>query len=472
MEEPDRISELPADILDKILGLLWIGEAARCAVLSTALRDAWYNLTELDFDDAFHHNIDSDYDDDPGIWHDTVNNYLKKHTGSIKKFDICFSCREYQCDFDMLLLSVTKKGVQELYITIYTDDPIKYRLPACIFKCPTLKILQASGVKIDPIKARCIFPNVTSISFSYVDFSPRNPQLHAVDIPMLERLEFKSCKDISHFNITAPKLGVLSIKDCYIGRDHDSDDDDYYYEDDDSHYANAINEFNKRLLEFFMSEEEDDDDDDDDESDYNDNSNSGGDDDDDDSDMFCYDPLNGEDKSGGGFLPANMDLGSIRALHLCRGGIGAVVDDFRMRLQMPVLDVKYLNLSGDYFPHSDSNSKLVSLLRSCPKLCKLEICFQRHGFEPLDCSGSFSDVLERHHNLHYRHNALRVLKLNLFSGSKSELQFIRGLIACFPTCKKVLVCCPKRFRSREKAKIKEEILSSCAASSAAKIYLK
>ncbi|CAH9093423.1 unnamed protein product [Cuscuta europaea] len=392
MEEPDRLSELPADVLDKIMGLLWIGEAARCAVLSTVLRDAW--------------------------------------------------------------------------------------LPACIFKCPTLKIVQASGVQIDPIKARCIFPNVTSISFSDVDFSPRSRQLHAVDVPMLRNLIFRGCEDISHFNITAPKLRTLSIKGCYIGHDCDSDsdnysqsdsddDDDYYYEDDDSRYTNDYrNEFEKRLFEFLMSQVEDDDD----ESDYSDNSDSGG--DYDDSNMFCYDLLSGEDKSGGGFLPANMDLGSIRALHLCCDGIGAVVDDFRMRLQMPALDVKYLNLSGDYFPDPDSNSKFVSLLQSCPKLCKLEICFELHGFESPDCSGSFSDLLGGQHNLHYRHNALRIMKLSLLSGSKSELQFITGLIACFPTCKKVLVCCPKRFWSREKAKIKEEILSSCGASSAVKIYLK
>ncbi|CAH9134434.1 unnamed protein product [Cuscuta epithymum] len=484
MEEPDRLSELPADVLDKIMGLLWIGEAARCAVLSTALRDAWYNLTELDFDDSFHDNIYSDCGDDPATWNDTINNYLKKHNGSIKKFGICFSLQVYQCDFDKLFVSVTKKGVQELYIEIDSDDPIKYRLPACIFKCPTLKIVQASGVKIDPIKARCIFPNVTSISFSDVDFSPRSPQLHVVDVPMLRKLIFSECKDISHFNITAPKLRTLSIKGCYIGHDRDSDngsqsdsdDDDYYHEDDDSRYANDYrDEFKKRLFEFIMSQVQvtihyaNDSRSDDDECDYNDNSDSGG---DDDSDMFCYDPLNGEDKSGGGFLPANMDLGSICALHLCCDGIGAVVDDFRIKPQMPVLDVTYLNLSGDYSPDSDSNSKFVSLLRSCPKLCKLVICFQLHGFESPDCSGSFSDHLEGHQNLHYRHNALQFLKLSLFSGSKSELQFITGLIACFPTCKKVLVCCPKRFRSREKAKIKEEILSSCGASSAAKIYLK
>ncbi|CAH9070004.1 unnamed protein product [Cuscuta epithymum] len=95
----------------------------------------------------------------------------------------------------------------------------------------------------------------------------------------------------------------------------------------------------------------------------------------------------------------------------------AVVDDFRMRLQMPTLDVKYLNLSGDYSPDSDSNSKFVSLLRCCPKLCKLEICFRLREPDSPDCSESVSDLLEGHLNLHYRHNALQTLKLNLFSGS-------------------------------------------------------
>ncbi|CAH9134439.1 unnamed protein product [Cuscuta epithymum] len=454
MEGRDRISELPADLIDKIMGKLWIGVAARMAVLNTVWRDAWYNLTELDFDDSFHHNIYADFDDDPATWHNTINDYLKKHNGNIKKFVVYFGLQVYIGEFDKLFLSVTKKDVQELDLQIYSDDGRNYRLPPCILKCPTLKTFRACGVKIDQITPRCMFPNVSFISFDSVHFDARSLQLHAVDLPKLQRLILRRCKNIYHFNITAPKLGFLSIEECYIGSDDEChrDNDDYYSDDDDDDDV----DFNS-----------DDDDhryagDNDDESDY-----------DDDSNMFHYNPAKGKEKIGGDFLPANLDLGSVCRLHLCCNAIGGVVDDFgRKGLQMPALDVKYLNLSGVYYLGFDNNSKFVNLLRSCPKLCKLEICFKLHGLDSPTCSESVSNLLEGLHKLHHRHNDLQTLNFNLYSASKSEVQFITGLIGCFPTCKKVFIFCQIRFPSKEKAKVRKEILSSSRALSTAKVYLK
>ncbi|CAH9093419.1 unnamed protein product, partial [Cuscuta europaea] len=236
MEERDKISELPADLIDKIMGKLWIGEAATTAVLNTVWRDAWYNLTEIDFDDSFHHNIYSDFDDDPATWHDTINDYLKKHNGNIKKFVVYFDLKVYIGEFDKLFLSVTKKGVQDLDLRIYSDDGRNYRLPPCILECPTLKTFRACGVKIDQITPRCMCPNVTFLSFDGVHFDASSLQLHCVDLPKLQSLTFRRCKNISHFNITAPKLGNLSIEECYIGSDdecHSNSDIDYYSDDDD-----------------------------------------------------------------------------------------------------------------------------------------------------------------------------------------------------------------------------------------------
>ncbi|CAH9086666.1 unnamed protein product [Cuscuta epithymum] len=441
MEERDRISELPADILDKIMGKLWIEEAATMAVLNTVWRDAWYSLTEVAFDASFHYILYCDFIKNPDKWHDIVNDYFKKHNGNIKRFDMYFGQQVYRGDFDKLFLSVTKKGVQELDLQIYSDDDRNYRLPPCILKCSTLKTFYACGVKIDQITPRCMFPNVTFLSFDLVHFGASSLQHHAVDLPKLQRLTFSRCTDISHFNITAPKLGILSIEKCYI-----SGDDDVEEEEEDDYYS------------------------DDDERDSDDSCSSGG---DDNNDMFCYNPTNEKDKPVGGFLPANLDLGSVSRLHLCCNAIWGVVDDFgRKGLQMPMLDVKYLNLSGDYYPGSDSNSKLVNLLRSCPKLCELEICFQLRGLDSPTCGESVSNLLEGLHRLHHRHNDLQTLKLSVYSASKSEVHLITGLIGCFPTCKKVFIFSQTRFSYAEEVEARNEILSSSRALSTAEVYFK
>ncbi|CAH9119691.1 unnamed protein product [Cuscuta europaea] len=57
----DRFSELPSEILDKILGLLDIQEAARMAILSKFWREMWFNLTDLNFDCNFFYHIEKKY---------------------------------------------------------------------------------------------------------------------------------------------------------------------------------------------------------------------------------------------------------------------------------------------------------------------------------------------------------------------------------------------------------------------------
>ncbi|VFR03507.1 unnamed protein product [Cuscuta campestris] len=49
----DQIRQLPVEILDHIMGLLPIQQAAKTAVLSKVWRDVWSSLTHLCFDDNF-----------------------------------------------------------------------------------------------------------------------------------------------------------------------------------------------------------------------------------------------------------------------------------------------------------------------------------------------------------------------------------------------------------------------------------
>nr|GMD28478.1 F-box/FBD/LRR-repeat protein At1g13570-like isoform X1 [Ipomoea batatas] len=57
----------------------------------------------------------------------------------------------------------------------------------------------------------CILPNVASLCFQWVDFGPINC---AIDVPVLEKLSFIRCRNIFHFDITAPKLCSLTIEFC------------------------------------------------------------------------------------------------------------------------------------------------------------------------------------------------------------------------------------------------------------------
>ncbi|XP_019149858.1 PREDICTED: F-box/LRR-repeat protein At3g26922-like [Ipomoea nil] len=218
--EKDRISELPVDMLDNIMGFLPIAEAARIAVLSRIWRDTWFNLTRLNFDCHFFDYMIKKYSNDcaTASFH-IIYKVLLQNNGSILKFVVCLpahhslryssTIRSRLFDFEQWMLRVMGKGVEEIHLR-FNPNLYDFRLPNCIFSCRTLKSLYLYGVSFKPIHAHSILPNVTSLCCERVNFCDLIP--HVANVPMLENLSFIQCKSFSEFNITAPKLRYLTIK--------------------------------------------------------------------------------------------------------------------------------------------------------------------------------------------------------------------------------------------------------------------
>ncbi|XP_031121147.1 uncharacterized protein LOC116024393 [Ipomoea triloba] len=229
----DRISELPFDIINKILGLLVIEEVAGMAVLSTFWRGIWLSFTHLNFDAMFLKHIEKKYSNahsdirtknkkkekrNNDIWTSAglyvINKVLIQHNGFINKFVIDFShtprntLRSRSFDFDQWLLFITQKGIEEISLSLKREDG--YCLPNCIFSCPSLRRLHICGVSFKPINAHCTLPNVTSLYFEDVNFDGGGL---LVDVPTLNSLSFIRCDNVTGFNITAQKLDHLAIID-------------------------------------------------------------------------------------------------------------------------------------------------------------------------------------------------------------------------------------------------------------------
>ncbi|CAH9093416.1 unnamed protein product [Cuscuta europaea] len=462
MEGRDRINELPLDILDNILGLLSIEEAARTAILSTFLRDAWYGLTQLNFGPGFARA--KFY----GVYHylDAIKKVLKHHRGPIRKFSFYYCWPVYKPDFDKLLRFVTQKGVEELYIESDNDCFRKYRLPYCIYTCRTLKILHLTGVRIEPISPPCIFPNVTSLYFRNVYFGYKNLLPCAIDVPLLQDMSFNRCVGIFCFNIMAPKLGSLTINNCssYDMYDVDDEDDDgngFVVDDDDN-----VDDDNSVS---FSSDDDDADSDGFSSGASDSNSDSiGSDDEEEEDDDFSDDDGGGSgsedvedediDTLGGGFLPFHLDLRSIHKLHLCCDSIEYFVDEYnRKGLQRTALNVEYLEISGVLNPKFDNIYHFTNLLQKCPRLRELSLYFKFHDSDSPTSIGDISNLLEGLHGMHETHYMLRTLNISIIKGSKTEMLFMKGLLACFPTCQKLSISCCKKFSSRMEFEFKQTI---------------
>lgn len=219
----DRISQLPSEILDHIMGLLPIQEAAKTAVLSRVWTDVWSNLSQLCFDIHFFNYCEkkhwraSKYHRISACFY-VVNKVLLQHKGSIWKFIFLLShvgkqtVKSRSFDLDQWLLLVTRRGVEEIHLRFGNGN---YTPPGCIFSCSTIRSLHLHGVSMDPLYCPCTLPNATSLCFENVRLVTENLPNYALIVPKLENLSFTDCTNMFHFIDSARNLHSLTI-DCYF----------------------------------------------------------------------------------------------------------------------------------------------------------------------------------------------------------------------------------------------------------------
>nr|GMD23810.1 F-box/FBD/LRR-repeat protein At1g13570-like [Ipomoea batatas] len=168
----DLISELPADVKERILELLSTRDAARTALLSTHWNHVWLRHGRLVFDTNFFQCVSSKGKAEKVIaLVNIINNILLLRDEPIKKFTLHMNetdLKPQQSDLDRWCRFLSRNGVQELTLLAVWGE---YKLPSCIVSCRTIKQLILDGFILDlPINARCIFPGVTSLVFNGVEF--------------------------------------------------------------------------------------------------------------------------------------------------------------------------------------------------------------------------------------------------------------------------------------------------------------
>ncbi|CAH9096378.1 unnamed protein product [Cuscuta epithymum] len=222
--------ELPREIMETILERLPTRDAARCALLSTQWRAAWYSQGRLVFDWAFCCSITSMYkfnkasQDECFSVVSIINSILMLRSGPIRIFtldypgrlnDLCRAMPLPQANMDGWCVFLSKNGVEELDLS--TSHPGHFKLPSCIVSCNTIKHLTLECFDFSlPVNAGCIFPGLLSAVFRRVWFRGNYDQGLVFSIPNLEKLAFDSCTGVTNFVIRAPKLKSLTLFRCVI----------------------------------------------------------------------------------------------------------------------------------------------------------------------------------------------------------------------------------------------------------------
>nr|GLL33744.1 F-box/FBD/LRR-repeat protein At1g13570-like [Ipomoea trifida] len=174
----DLISELPVEVNDRILEYLPTRDAARTALLSRQWNDVWLQHERLAFDSEFVQNFQQSQDDEGRTLVNIINNILFSRAVPVKKFTLHIdtaydpSPSPQQSDIDRLCLFLSSNGVEELNLSLYSNQEPDYQLPFCLLSCKTIKKLIVEGPFID---------------------LPVNACGNDVYLPMLEDLSFVKC---------------------------------------------------------------------------------------------------------------------------------------------------------------------------------------------------------------------------------------------------------------------------------------
>ncbi|CAH9119666.1 unnamed protein product [Cuscuta europaea] len=404
MAETDRISQLPADILDNILGFLPIEDAAKTVVLSTNWGGIWPNLTQLCFAPHFFRRLKNRYSTKHAAFY-VITKILLQHKGpTIRKFEVDYydskteTVKSRSYDIDQWLLLVTRKGVEEIKLHLVSQE---YELPDCVLSCPTLKSLDLDSLLVRPLRSTYMLPNVASLRFGSINFDVFSDLV--LDVPSLENLSFEECYEMFHLHIIAKSICSLNIRYC-SSRESDS------------------------------------------------------------------------------FIPVNMDLRSIRTLHLDSHSLQNFVDDCSrtgLPLRSPALNVEDLNLSGFCFKKETQASPLIRLLHICPNLIKLHISL----WCPVTwrCDSTYDDEkdipsvaevdrrLPELRSVAQRRKRLVTLKLILFKGFWCEMLFIKELLAALPSLQEVIIGHSNDMDSKRKCEVMERVLHFPRASTEANV---
>ncbi|CAL1392443.1 unnamed protein product [Linum trigynum] len=244
----DRISNLPGDVIDRILKLLPIKDAARSSLLSRSWRHRRRSIPQLVFDGNFAPLSEKDVYL-PNLKKVMVNIYeaVLVHDGPITKFELAIPGFEWCPQVDLLMLCLSCKDVEELTLFFWGPGNPYSNLHSSLFSAFDLKRLKLQYCQFCPPSGFTGFSKLTFLQLEDVGLPEGFFENFIPKFPLLEELRVTDCDDTepvfeSHslkvlffrssflkicFKDT-PVLSVLSVLDTgdlFCGEGEPSEDD-------------------------------------------------------------------------------------------------------------------------------------------------------------------------------------------------------------------------------------------------------
>lgn len=380
--DQDKISNLPAHVVDQILSQLPIRDAVRTSVLSSKWRYKWATIPHLVFDNLCVSVPSQDQILVKNKLVNVVDHVLLLHNGPIFKFKLSHQDLLGVTDIDRWILYISRSSVKEFILEIWKGQ--RYKVPSSLFCCQDLIHLELFNCLLKPPTTFKGFRNLKSLDLQHITLAQDVFENLIFSSPMLERLTLMNFDGFSRLNIDAPNLQFFDIGGIF---------EDVRFENtfhlslvSIGLYVNVKKEqicgpgSSSKLLKFFVH------------------------------------------------LPhvRRLEIQSYFLKYLAIGNVPS-------KLPRPCADLSYLSVRINFNDLKESSAALC-LLRSCPNIDELEMLARPDEM----CTGTLSDFWICDH-WSSMFPQLKVVKIAGISGIRSELDFINFLLSNAPVLEKMTV---------------------------------
>lgn len=207
----DIISNLPCNVLEKILLCLTVQDVSRTSVLSRKWRYIWTTLPQLVFDDSFCRG---------SVMRATTNKLMMSiykvlllHRGPILKFNLTLRKLKSCPEIDQLICFLLNNGIREFTLQMQKGEP--YKLPSALFSCLRLEHLKLSSCVFKPHPRFKVFTGLLSLELHKVFIAGDVLSSLTSSCPLLEQLTIRCCTSFDYLEIVAPKLKRLWCEGLY-----------------------------------------------------------------------------------------------------------------------------------------------------------------------------------------------------------------------------------------------------------------
>ncbi|GMI91789.1 hypothetical protein HRI_002848200 [Hibiscus trionum] len=240
----DYISQLPEEIIHKIIGLLRCNkDAARTSILSKKWRDIWASFSTLVFDQRkflgrlrglrSSSEVQTQIQENEEMFEDYVDKTLQRrveqNNGSVQKFvlHVTYCNSQLTTTIDQWIDLALRNNIKELDLHVPQHMHKCYTLPQCVFAARTITALRVHGCKLGPCidlklsNLRKVCLAKLSVNEQMIEklvhacalledfrlvYTTRLKVLKVSNLPKLKRVDLHACAELNEVNLQAPNL--------------------------------------------------------------------------------------------------------------------------------------------------------------------------------------------------------------------------------------------------------------------------